>query len=631
MRGTGKGDLLPALAILGAVALLYGHTLQVPFYLDDQWAIVDKHLLRDLPATLAELFGHRGLTNLSFALNLRVSGLSLPPLHCVNIALHGGCGLLVWLLLRNLLDSRRLALLGALLFVAHPLQTQSVTYLIQRATVLGAFFFLLAFFCHLRMRSALAAGCRRYSRQHLRLWLGTLAAGGCAVLAKENTATLPLVLIVYDQLCPLPVRRGFWQAAGDYLPFFVMPLIVGIPVFLGVLDAGSSVLYAPLTASAHNGPLHYLVTQFSVVWIYLRLLLIPYGQALEHNYPVVANLLTVQNGLALSGLVAAGLLAWKVRRRRPLLTFGAAWFLLALAVESSIIPLDPLFEHRLYLPMFGFLLALLDGLAVWPGESGAVPVLALALLVCGPLTWQRNALWNDPIAFYEDNLRKVPRGERASETLATLYGKVGRFKEQRLLLEQSLGNYPRNPVVRENLAKAYAGQNRWDEAYAVLEEGMRLQPSMANYYETAAVVATMQGDRQLAADYLIRGIAVDDVDRRRLLNDLGVLYSESGDAVRAEEALRKSLEIDPESKETWLNLGKEYYVRGRWEEALAALRQAARFGPGNAETLEGLGRVALELADEDTARWAAGKLRSSDRDAWRRLQAEIERKRGRGR
>ena len=617
---------LPPLLIVIAVAALYGHTLHVPFYLDDQFAITGKHLLRDLPATLKQLFGQRGLTNLTLALNLRFTGLALPALHLTNIALHAGCGLLVWLLLRRLLSGDWLPLCGALLFVAHPLQTQAVTYVIQRAAVLATFFFLLAILSYLRARQALVAGSSRRSPHYLWPYLGAIGAGLCAVLAKENTVTLPLLLLAHDRLFPLPGGRSWRQTFYDFFPFFVGPLFLGVSMLAVVAKSGGAeILYVPLTSSAHNDPLHYLFTQFSVIWLYLRLLLLPYGQALEHNYTVVAELVTLKNLGALSGLLAIAWGVWQVRRRRPLLAFGVAWFFLALLVESSIIPLDPLFEHRLYLPFTGFVLVLCDCLPEFFGVRRSLAIMAGVILLCAPLTWQRNALWNDPIALYEDNLRHVPGSERAREALATLYGEVGRFDEERQLLEQSRRLYPENRILLENLAKVYAEENRWQEGYALLEEGIRRHPRIADFYETAAAMASRQGKLQEAAAYLHRGLAVEGGDRERLWNDLGVLYSEAGESAQAEEAFRQSLTINPASAKTYLNLGKEHFARGRWSEALAALRRSQELGPGNAEVLEGLGRSALLAGEMETARRAAEKLRSVDRQAWERLQGEIAR------
>lgn len=617
-------EILCLVLIGGGVALLYGHTLHVPFYLDDQWAIIDNYRLRDFAATARQLLSQRGLTNLTFAINLRMSGLSLPALHLTNIILHAGCGILVWLTLRRLCHDKVLPILGALLFVAHPLQTQAVTYLVQRATVLGAFFFLLAFYCYLRARAVLAAGCGRRSSSYLLPYVGAIAAGGCAMLAKENTATLPLVLMVYDWLFPLSVPRNRRQALLDYLPFSIAPLLIGLPmIYMLVTKVGTANLYVPLASQQHNSPLNYLFTEFSVIWVYLRLLLFPWGQALEHGYPVTARLLAAQNLVALAGLLAIALGAWKLRRRRPLLVLGVAWFFLALAVESSVIPLDPLFEHRLYLPMFGFVLVLLDGLMALFDEKRTAVILGLSVLICAPLSWQRNALWNDPVALYEDNLRHCPDSERASETLGALYGKVGRFEAERQQLEIALRRFPENPIVIDNLVKVYAEEKRWQEAYALLEEGFKRLPGNADFYETGAAMATLQGDRPRAVAYLQRGLTAPGADRGRLWNDLGVAYSEAGETVRAEEAFLKSLEVAPDVAGTYLNLGKEYFIQQRWAAAFVALERAQELMPGNPETLEGLGRSALLSGNLERARWAAEKLEFVDREAWKRLQLLI--------
>ena len=267
-----RANIFSLLALLLTTAVLYGHTLHVPFYLDDNAIFSGGYFLRDLGAAASNLFAQRGLTNFTFALNYRLADWSLAPLHLVNIALHAGCGLMVWSLLRQLVPGRRLPLLGALLFIAHPLQTQGVTYLAQRSTVLAAFFFLLAFYLHLQARKALDSGAALPSSKHLLPYAAAILAGACAVLAKENTATLPIVLIIYDQLFSCPVKRVWQRTWVYYLPFFLVPLLLGVITLsqqTGEKVAGYS--YYPLESLLHNDPLHYLVTQFSVMWSYFRL------------------------------------------------------------------------------------------------------------------------------------------------------------------------------------------------------------------------------------------------------------------------------------------------------------------------------------------------------------------------
>jgi tetratricopeptide (TPR) repeat protein len=537
-------------------------------------------------------------------------------LHLTNILLHTGNGLLVWLLLRRLLPAGRwLPLLGALLFVAHPLQTQGVTYLIQRATLLGAGFFLLAVLGYRQALGALATGHARRSAAFLAPYLGAVLAAGCALLSKENTATLPLALLALDWLLPVPVARTRRRLFLDYLPFCLLPLLAGLGMLL-TLTGGDEprVLFYPLASLQHNGPLHYLVTQFSVGWVYLRLLILPYGQALEHDYPVAAELLTVQGGVALAGLLLLGWLIWRLRHRRPLLVFGAIWFVLALAVESSVIPLDPLFEHRLYLPMAGFVLVLLDGVPALLGERRAGVVLAILLLVWMPLTWTRNDLWREPVAFYRDNLRVVPDSERAMMDLSFRLREAERYGEMRQLLERAVSLYPRNYRFHTELAEFYADQVGMREALDLLDRAIAQMPDNVEYYETAALIAEHFRREELVFAYLEQGLAKVSFGKWRLLNDLGIYHARAGDQRRAEEVYRQSLALYADNPVACQYLAALCYAQQRWREAFDLLQIAQRLEPGNPKTLDGLVKTARELGDAATVRWAEAKLRKADID-----------------
>ena len=532
-KNTIRDLILPAALIVLVTALLYAHTLQVPFYLDDVPALVDNPRLRDLGAAFRDIFGQRGLTNLTFALNYRLTGWELAPLHAVNIVLHAGCGLLAWQLLRRLLgNSRWLPLLGALLLVAHPLQTQGVTYLVQRATTLGTFLFLLAFLLYLRARDQLAAGLAFSSPTVLRPYLGALLAGACAVLAKENTVTLPLLLLAYDRLFPLPAAANRRPNRLTALPFFAVPLAVAAAVLLGPLLQGEvQVRGQDLHAFRWDDALRYLFTQFTVIWVYLRMLLIPCGQALIHNYPLADTLLSGWILLGLGGLLTLAGLGWHLRRRRPLVALGIAWFFLGLAVESSLIPLDPLFEHRLHLPMFGFLLVVLDGMAALVGEKKTVLLGAVALLLCLPLTWQRNALWHEPIAFYRENLRilqengriptaEAPGGSDLRYDLGLALAKAGRLDEATEKFREVLAANPGHQDARVSLGIALALNHRHDEALVAYETVLRDNPGhfLAHYHRGNSLLQTERTAEAIAAYARAVELNPESADARSRLN-----------------------------------------------------------------------------------------------------------------
>lgn len=608
------------LLLIATAALLYGHTLDVPFYLDDYGNLSENFLLRDLPATVTQLFSRRGLTKLTFALNYRLSGWSLAPLHLVNIALHAGCGFLLWLLLRQLLAGRWLPLLGALLFVVHPLQTQAVTYLVQRSTVLAAACFLAAILLHRRARGALAGGACRTSAGYLGPYVGAVLLGGCALLAKENAATLPLLLVAHDRLFPGGVARSRRQALLDYLPYCIAPLLLGGAALPGVLAGAEATVQTSMLSLQHNSPLNYLFTQFQVLWVYLRLLLLPYVQALEHDYPVVGSLLNGLSFAALAGWLAVAWLLWRLRRRRPLLVFGAVWFFCGLLVESSLIPLDPLFEHRLYLAFPGFALALIDALMALFGERRTVAVLVTLLVICLPLTWQRNALWRDPVAFYEDNRRVAPRSERAAMALMLQYKETGRAADAERLARELIVLNPRFGIGWRELAGLLVQRGAGEEALAVVAAGLRHLPGDPDLYRAGAAVYLARGETQAAVDFLRRG--VEAAPRSAAMrNWLAALYFEVGRFPEAETTYRESLRLNERSAATRKNLAKVLYAQGQMSESLTELRGALALAPGAPDILEGLALTAFAVGDQATAKLAADKLRYSDPVAWQVVQA----------
>ena len=606
--------------LLVVTALLYGHTLHVPWYLDDTAAIRDNLLLRDLWAALGQLFGRRGVLNLTFAVNYHLAGLSLPLLHLTNIAIHAATAGIVCLILRRLFPANpTAAMLGALLFLAHPLQTQAVTYLVQRGASLGGFFFLLAFYLYLRSREAAGKYAGHLARISSVRYAGAVLSGALAVMTKENTATLPLVLLIFERLFPQDREKGWRQAIGDVLPFCVVPFGLAV-INLVQGAAGELSLHADLATLTYNAPVNYLSAQFQVVWIYLRLVLFPYGQMLEHNYPVPADPFMLPSMLGLAGIVLTVWGLWRIRQQRPLVAFGGAWFLLTLLVESSVIPLDPLFEHRLYLPMFGLVLAALDGIPALAGRRAAAVIGIVAILCYAPLTWQRNQLWNDPVRFYEDNLTKAPESERVLVGLARLYLERGRQAEARQLLERTLQVNPEDNAAIKSLAMLSLSQGNTEQAMILLGEAIRRKPLDPDRYEAAALIRTLLRQPQAALDCLQQGVAAVP-QSAALYNNLGVVFAELGRWPEAEQAYRQSLELKHNSK-VHDNLGESLVRQGRMAEAKEHFRAAAEGAPGNARFLLNAGVAAYRSGDEKTFAWAAAKLKRIDPAIWQELVSQ---------
>lgn len=595
--------------LLLAAVLPYLNTFDVPWYFDDVNNIVDNPRIRDLSRAVSSVLEDRGLAIITFALNHRVGGLHPFGYHLVNLAIHALSVLTVWWLLRKwFADSSSWPLVGALFFAVHPLQTQAVTYVVQRMTSLAALFFLVAVSSYLRCLDS--SGRRRQAYYGAALICGTLA-----VLTKENTAVLPVVLLLAERY--FSPGRGWQRQVMRVLPFCLAPAwkaveMLLLPVWRG--DVAASVRYADQLQTMQNvTPVRYLFTEFSVVWYYLKLLFLPVGQVLDYGWPVVERLLTVQNLMALAGLAGLWGLAWWGRKRWPLTSFGIAWFFITLSVESSIIPLDPMFEHRLYLPMFGFVLVAVDLLARIPRSKGQVAVAVTILSVLAVLTWQRNALWRDQVAFFEDNLRRRPDNVRVMVMLGNAHASAQAPEEGLRIIGRAMQLNPRYDFAYTAMGKILIDRGRGAEAIPVLSQGVDYHPTSVTLHEYLGIAYGDAGDFKQAMAHLRRALELRD-DDASIYTNIGVIYSRMGNDQQAARFFERSVQLAPDSEQALFNYASALFGLGDRKGAYLALQEVVKVNPDNADAYYGMGTMALEFGSRGEAMMA--------RDALRRLGDE---------
>lgn len=538
------------LILLAAVILPYLNTLHVPFYFDDNGNIVDNPLVRDLAGAARGIFDNRGLAIFTFALNYHFGGLAPAGYHLTNLAIHAGSVLVVWLLLRRLIERSSLwPLFGALLFALHPLQTQAVTYVVQRMTCLSGLFFLLSIYLYIRARGELPLNKGALPLRHNLFYLAALLSGGAAVLTKQNAAVLPLVLLLTDYYF-LPQGRltTFRKRFCYLLPFLALPL--GLTVYellLPLLQGGGIWRIANPTSEHPISSLNYLVTEFTVIWIYIRLLFLPYGQVFDYSYPVVATLVTWKNLLALCGIAGLLSLAFSWRKSSPLVSFGIFWFFLTLLVESTIIPLDPINEHRLYVPIFGFVLIVIDLLRRLPWRQFHLPLMAAILLLLAVLTWQRNALWADPVAFFEDNLRATPGNIRTMVMLGNAYAAANRPEEGLRSIEQARRLDPRFLFGYTAMGKILIDQGQGAKAIPALLQGLEFHPLSETLNEYLGIAYAEAGDYQQSLNHFTRALVLQPKDAS-VYSNIGFVYVRLGEYRQAVEYFKRSLALEPESE-----------------------------------------------------------------------------------
>jgi len=439
----------PVLLLAGTVAVVYLNSFRGAFQYDDYIVIVDNAGVHSWGAFLAALpRGIRPLLKFTYTLNW-TSGLGLFGFHLVNVTLHAANAAMLFLLASRIGGpsvSRFAALLPALLFAVHPVQTEAVTYICGRSVSLMAFFYLGSLLAWLRGRE-------RGSR--LLLYLASPILFLLAAAAKEVALTLPFALVLCEAV--LRERNGWKEALRRQAVHW--GLLASLAVFF-IAHAG----YGRLLEVCFDirGPAANLFTQLHGISYLLRVLFLPHSLNFDPDLPVFSGWSPVllPEALLLAALLAAGIFGM---RKRSLAGFGILWFFLHLVPTNSFIPrFDVANDRQLYLASWGLFLALASGADLLRRNRGGRWVTAGAVLLVvalGGFTVSRNAVYRSQVALWEDTVRRSPGKARVQNNLGYAYERAGRFEEAEASYLRALLVDPGYELARGNLRGLKAGSD----------------------------------------------------------------------------------------------------------------------------------------------------------------------------
>jgi tetratricopeptide (TPR) repeat protein len=552
------------LSLLSTIS--YSNTFSVPFLFDDIDHIPQNPLIKDL-SHFWDLSSHRYIGFLSFALNYQFGGLNVFGYHLVNLLIHMTNGFLVYFLVRLLLRSTDkgspsttapwIAFFTSLLFISHPIQTQAVTYIVQRFASLATLFYLFAVISYLKWRIAPPSSHAGY------LWYaGALVSVVLAMKTKEIGFTLPFMILLVEIVFFRPLTRSRWVSLIPFL--LTLPIIpFSLPGALGETEG-----FARETSDISRSS--YLFTEFRVMVTYFRLLVFPINQNFDYDYPLYHSLLQPPVFLSfifLSALFAAALCLLFASDFLPyfsrLMAFGILWFFLTLSVESSIIPIrDVIFEHRLYLPSAGFLLSISSGV-LWTTHrlshrwrwAAAVPFLGL-IFTFSVATYHRNQVWRDDLTLWSDVVRKSPSKARPYNGLGMAYERENRLDEAIIAYKTAKALAPSAVDPPTNLGRIYQRQGKLAEAILETRTALRLDPNFAPTHHIQ-----------------------------------GLIYSDLGHLEEALSEYRIAVRLNPYDIKPRLDMALAYAKQRRFQEALQENQMASRLEPDNAEVYNNLGQI----------------------------------------
>ncbi len=576
---------LLAIGLIAFLSLLiYQNSFRAGFQFDDFKAIVENASIRDL-RNLPLIFrdnGTRPVLFLTFALNYHFGGTSEWGYHLVNLFLHILNGILVYFIIVGMSKAyssdhlnqkaNSVALLSSLLFVVHPIQTEAVTYIISRSSVLCTTFYLLSLYLFIKARGEGQETPSIFpSRKGYLLF--SIFFFPLALLTKELAATLPFILFLYDFVFifrhkPESLKERF-RLGLYYLPFWMVLmlfLILRYRIFgaLGNTEFSRSI-YSNLLSGLH------------VMVGYLNLLFFPHNQSADPDFSASTSLGEPAVLFSTAIIAIIVIIALRLHKKIPLLSFGILWYFIALLPTSSIVSLqDVMAEHRAYLPSVGFFLTMGVLITKFSASRAGelsfrfsslrmMGTLILILMIFSLGTIKRNPVWGSNIKLWKDAVKKAPLKDRVHANLGLGY-------EQRGLLDEAITEYKKclriNPVNVEaifDLGNAYHKKGWLDKAIAQYRKSISLDPQHTKSHF-----------------------------------NLGIMLYKRGLNYEAIKEFEETLRLNQRYAEAHSNLGVVYYNNLKEnKKALFHFRHALRLDP-NVEQADSIRQIVqlLEKADD---------------------------------
>jgi len=528
-----------------------------------------------------------------------------------------------------------IAFSATLLWIVHPLHTQSVTYIVQRMTSMAALFYIFSLFLYVKGRIALKnnravfQGEKRviaseatqsqglYGSSVMRLlrafalamtpvipWIFfsvSILSGLCALGSKQIAATLPLFILLYEWYFFQDLRTDWIKKRTG--------IILGIIVLIGIL----AVLYIG------TNPLDWLLsgyerrdftlgqrvmTEFRVVILYISLLIFPYPSrlTLDYDFPLSYSLINpVTTLLSLFVIIALFILAIYTARKHRLISFSILWFLGNLVIESSVIPLELVYEHRTYLPsMFIGLIVVLPALRYIKYQWFNLILILITVSLFSFWTYERNEIWSDELTFLEDAVTKAPNKARVHNNLGTALFKLGNTDDAITHYSDAVRIDPEYAEAIDNLANAFFVRGDIERSVAYHFQAIHIKPDFAEAHYNLAYILADQGKIRDAIIHYEEALRITP-EFFEAHNNLGIIYANLGKTEEAIKHYRLALNVNPGFIDSHINLAAVLYKEGDSDEAITHYNNALSIDPEDFRALVNLGDLFLKRGSHSEA------------------------------
>jgi len=484
-----------------------------------------------LESIKAVIISKRPLSYVSFGLNYYFNHLNVIGYHIVNFLIHYLSTIFLFLFIYNALKLPLLreryhsiaypvALLATFFWALHPIQVTSVSYIVQRMASMSGMFYILSMYAYLKARTS------NHATLSIIFFIGSLLAGLCAILSKENAVMLPVSIILFDLLL---IHGASKDNLKKYFKIFSLPLVLIFITGLIYLFYSARVLES--YAVRDFTMIERLLTEPRVILFYLSLLFYPINSRMTflHDVDISHSLLNPWTTVpAILLLFVIIVIAIYQARKRPLISFCVLFFFLNHLIEGSFLPLELVYEHRnyipsmlLFVPLAGFIILVIDHFSYKKIIQIAVAFgVVIVIFGLGDVTYRRNVIFSNSFLLWADNINKYPTLSRPYSNLGNAFllhdqkeKAFDNFKKAKDL--DKFSNTHMKAILECNLGIHYYYEGQYEIALSYFERAYFLNPSylMTTIYK--ANILLLKGEYD-AAHLLIEPLAKKHPESNRL-------------------------------------------------------------------------------------------------------------------
>jgi len=605
------------LVIIGYIT--YHNIFDNSFHFDDSvWRQLDQVINEDYIG-LFDFNFFRVLPFSTFIYNYHVYGEDTSGYFYFNLSVHISNALLCFTLLllifkAPIIKDKQIAIyapilafLGALIFLTHPIQTQAVAYIYQRLASMAAFFYLSSCVLYLSFRLS-----ENYYKKIIFLIL-LVFSFVLAIFTKENTFTLPITIVIFELVL------FHKQIKIKPRQIVILVSIFVALVVLAQIGLGFDQMFKPQKSPYDDiiSSENYFLTQFRVISTYWRLLILPYGQHLDHYFPLSESffeLWTILGFLFNLLVISIGFLTLK---KHPIISLGIFWFYTTLLIESSVIPIrDVIFEHRLYLPIFGFVLIVLYIVFEFINKKYFEYILLLLIaitLLYSYLSYQRNRVWQNDGTLWTDTIRKSPLNSRAWNNRGLYFFKKEKYDVAIYNFSKSIELRPTYSEPYSNRGTAYFYIGQYMKSLQDMNKSIELNPKKPDLYMNRSNVHIILKDYKSAIKD-IKFLQNSQPEEPHSYSALARCHRELGNWDEAIINYKKFLEFVPNNISAYINLSICYTIIDSLDQAISTYDRGINANPNSIELMIRKADLLLQTGKKQEAKQLLQKIRELEPD-----------------